>query len=131
MKIYWSTKARITTGFLVSCSASWLATGCGQQGKAPEPLPMAEIPKAMESAFLKSDGPSRDIVSNVVVSIRANDSAKALFLTETLAQRPNLNVGQHTIISRSLMTLVEEAQAAAAKGDQSTVELMQMRRAMK
>lgn len=85
----------------------------------------------MESAFAKGDKTSREMVLNVVAAIKTNDCTKALWLTESLGQLPSLSSEQHAVIGRSLLTLVEEAQAAAAKGDETTALVMQQRRAMK
>jgi hypothetical protein len=113
---------RITLALLLFLSCS---VGCKPKSTMPVPLPVAELPAALEKAFVAAPAEAKDLSGQVVASVRAQDYAKAHPQLQALAAQPKLNREQLDVAARGLLTLNELLQAAQAQGDQKAAETLQ------
>ena len=105
---------------LIICSL-----GCEPKASMPAPLPVAELPGALEKAFRVAPAEAKDLAGQVVALVRAQDYPKAHPQLMALAATPKLTREQVDVTARGLITLNELLQAAQAQGDQKAAETLQ------
>jgi hypothetical protein len=91
----------------------------------PAPLPVAELPAALEKAFRAAPVEVKDMAGQIVALVRAQDYSKAHPQLLALAATPKLTREQLDVTARGLVTLNELLQAAQAQGDQKAAETLQ------
>jgi hypothetical protein len=91
----------------------------------PTPLPVAELPAALEKAFRVAPAEAKDMAGQVVALVRAQDYSKAHPQLMALGAAPKLTREQLDVTARGLVTLNELLQAAQAQGDQKAAETLQ------
>jgi hypothetical protein len=105
----------------------FLAVGCSEEIKAPEPLPLAQMPSVFELEFKGAKPQVFNTVSNMLVAIKENDPTDALSQVDALLTMPDLSKKQKAVAVRAQMTLLEASKAAAEKGDQKTAAELKFR----
>jgi hypothetical protein len=105
--------------------------GCKRAGSsAYAPLPPEQVPQTMSQAFEQSAASVSAAARPVILAAEARDPAAILGLHE-LASRPDLTAEQRKAVQRSMQALLEQARAAAARGDARSDEVMKAYRASK
>lgn len=119
-----------TTSFLrVIVSGLLLAlamAGC-EKNTPPQPLAVDQIPAAMNQAFAKSSAERKELVDRAVSALQNKELSKALMVVEGLCAVPDLTSEQRETASRALLTLNQELQAAAQRGDKAAAEFQRLR----
>ncbi len=95
-----------------------LALGCSKESRPPEPLSIEQLPAAMEKAFSTAKGEVKDLATQIIASVQAQDFGKALLDLQTLSAKAGLNKEQGSVTVRATLTMNDALQAAAAKGDE-------------
>ena len=111
---------------LIICSL-----GCKPKASMPTPLPVAELPTALEKAFLAAPAEVKDPASQVVSLVKAQDYAKAHAQLVALGTTPKLTREQLEVTARGVLTLNELLQAAQAQGDQNAAQALETYRRTK
>jgi len=105
--------------------------GCKPKATMPAPLPVAELPTALEKAFRVAPAETKDMAGQVVALVRAQDYSKAHPQLLTLAATPKLTHEQLDVTARGLVTLNEVLQNAQAQGDSNAAQTLEMYRRTK
>ncbi len=110
----------------------FLAMGCNRNASAPPaPLPIEQVPAALQKAFTKAKPEDKALVDQLVATVQAQDYSKAFFQMQNLAARPGLNKEQQSVTSRGVLTLNMLLQSAQTKGDVQATETLKTYRVNK
>ena len=104
--------------------------GC-EKNKPPQPLSLDQIPAAMNQAFAKAPAERKELVERAVSALQNKEISKALMVVEGLCAVPDLTSEQREAASRTLLTLNQELQAAAQRGDKSAAEFQRLRQSVR
>src|SRR3989442_12100193 len=88
------------------------AVACERSSAPPAPLPIEQLPAALQKAFLKAKPEAKELVSQVLSALQGQDYSKAYLDLQTLAAKPGLNREQQSVASRAVVTangLLQEA----------------------
>jgi RNA polymerase-interacting CarD/CdnL/TRCF family regulator len=112
--------------YVLAFIAWFFLLGCGNEGPPP-PLALDQVPSALTKAF--SSGPSerKELADRAISALQNKEVGKALMVVEGLARVPDLNKEQRAVVSRVLLTLNQELQAAEARGDKEAAEVLRTR----
>jgi hypothetical protein len=113
---------RVLFPLLLVLLAGW---GCDRASKPLPPLPLDQLPAALEKAFAKAETETKDLAGSVVASMSAQDYAKAYLSLETLLGKPNLSREQKDVTARGMITVHEALESAQAKGDPAAAQTLQ------
>jgi len=107
---------------------SWavlLLAGCGRDDNPNlAPLPLDQLPAAVEESFQKAGAELRADADNAVGDVRKNDLSAAFQDFTELNSKGNLSPKQHTLLARALMTLSQQLTDAADRGDEQAAETL-------
>jgi hypothetical protein len=120
----------VAGGLLGGCVLALLG-GCGKNTVAEAPLPLGEVPAAVQSAFQQSPEEVRVIAGEVITAMEGREESAAFLNLAELSERPELTPEQRRAVARSLAALQEQVQAAAAKGDKKAEQALEQYRATK
>jgi hypothetical protein len=98
--------------------------GCNRSTPPPTPLPVQEMPAALEKAFSKAKPEIKDLASQVVAAVQAQDYPKAFQAVQNLANQPGLTKNQGLVASRAALTVNDLLQAAETKGDKKAAQTL-------
>jgi len=115
-----------STALLPVLLLSLFFAGC-EKNKPPQPLSVDQIPAAMNQAFAKAPAERKELVERAVSALQNKEISKALMVVEGLCAVPDLTSEQRETASRTLLTLNQELQAAAQRGDKSAAEFQRLR----
>jgi hypothetical protein len=104
--------------------------GCDQNSKAPPPLPVDQIPQALESAFKETNSESGEVAMEVISAMRS-DEPVALESLQELSIRPDLSEEQRSAASRAMSAYLQKMRESAEKGDKKAEDALQRYRATK
>ena len=112
--------------------APFLSGGCDRTSSGPPaPLPIEQVPAALQKAFSNAKSENKDLASQVVTTLQAQDFPKAFYQIQNLASRPGLNKEQQSVTSRAVLTLNTFLQSAQSKGDAQAAETLKTYRVNK
>jgi hypothetical protein len=94
-------------------------------------MPATEIASAMTKAFTKSPLQTQAASERFVATYNRKDLAGAFLMLQDLSLHTNLTSAQRTTLTRCLLTVGEEMQAAAAQGGKDAGDVMQLYRSGK
>lgn len=113
-----------------ACACALLAfSGCGRK-TASKPLPVEQVPQAIESAFKNASPDASQAARDVVSSVRS-DEPNALAELQDLSVRGDLNEQQRIAAARALAAYLQKLRDTAAKGDKKSEEALENYRATK
>ncbi len=104
----------------------FLLPGCAKN-QAPQPLPLDQVPAAISKAFAKAPTAQKELADRVVSALQEKQIANAMMVVEGLCKVPDLTPEQRETASRALLTLNQELQAAAERGDKAAADFQRMR----
>jgi hypothetical protein len=107
---------------LMACSS------CDRATKAPAPVPLEQLPAALEKVFSKADPGTKELAGSVAASVRSQDYPKAYLDLQALVGQPKLSREQGDLAARSMFTVHEALQAAQAKGDPTAAQALEIQR---
>ncbi len=110
------------------CLVAFLLAGCAKN-EAPKALTLAEMPAALNKAFAKASTERKELVARSISALQEGQLPNALMVVEGLCAIPDLTEEQRATASRALLTLNQELQAAAAKGDKAATDFQKLRQA--
>ena len=119
-----------STALLPVLLLSLFFAGC-EKNKPPQPLSVDQIPAAMNQAFAKAPAERKELVERAVSALQNKEISKALMVVEGLCAVPDLTSEQRETASRTLLTLNQELQAAAQRGDKSAAEFQRLRQSVR
>lgn len=105
-----------------------LSAGCNKTSAPPTPIPIEQLPAALEKAFTKAKPELKELQAQLVTVLQAQDYSKAYFVMQDLMSKPGLNKDQLDVTSRGFMTINTLLQAAQAKGDAKAAEVIKFHR---
>ena len=100
-------------------------SGCDRASKPLPPLPLDQLPAALEKAFTKAETETRNLAGSAVASIRSQDYANAHLSLQTLLGKPNLSREQKDATARGMITVHDALESAQAKGDAAAAQTLQ------
>lgn len=84
----------------------WISAASGCGGKStPEPLPVNDIPSAIEQAFEAAPDDIRNPATRIAEAIRIGDYQFAYHHLQLLAQRTDLSKEQASVLKRAMLTV--------------------------
>lgn len=102
------------------------ALGCGKEVIAPpEPLSVDQLPAVMGKAFSAAKPAAKDLATQIISSVQAQDYSKAFLDIQSLSTSPGLTKEQSSVAARALMTINELMKSAVAKGDAKSAATLQ------
>jgi hypothetical protein len=101
---------------------------CNKSVSPPTPIPIEQLPAALEKAFAKAKAGAKDFSGQVVASLQAKDYGKAYFAMQNLSGQPGLNKEQINVTTGGLLTLNSLLQEAQTKGDSKAGEALKFYR---
>jgi hypothetical protein len=108
-----------------------LATGCGERNQAPTPMPLEQIPAALQSVAQNADADVKAKAAAAIAALKGTNVTQALFLVQALANRTDLTSQQQETIARCLLTVVAQVQSSATNGNEEAAAAIQYRRESK
>ena len=102
---------------IVYFSLLLLAFGCSKDSGPLEPLTVAQLPAAMEKAFSTAKGEVKDLATQIIASVQAQDYAKAYLDLQKLSATSELNKEQGRVANRALLTINSLLRSSAANGE--------------
>jgi len=100
-------------------------SGCDRASKPLPPLPLDQLPVALEKAFTKAEAETKDLAGSVVASVRSQDYARAYLSLQTLLGKPNLSREQKDVTARGMITVHIALETAQANGDAAAAQTLQ------
>lgn len=113
------------------CAALLFIAGCNRAGSAPQAMPVEQITRSITQAFQNARGEPKAWSAEFLKAYQAKDLARSFFLLQQLSTSTNLTTDQRKIVARSLLTVGEQVQEAAAKGEGQAGEALQLYRSTK
>jgi hypothetical protein len=101
---------------------------CDRASKPPAPLPLEQLPAALEKAFIKAEPATKELAGSVAASVRSQEYPKAYFNLQELVSKSSLSREQADVISRGMLTVHDALQAAQEKGDAAAAQTLQSHR---
>ena len=99
--------------------------GCDPAKKQLPPLPLDQIPAALEKAFSKAEAENKELADSVAACVRSQDYSKAYASLEALLSKPKLNREQSEVTARSILTVNQALLEAQQKGDEAAAQALQ------
>ncbi|MEI7940333.1 MAG: hypothetical protein WCK27_26930 [Verrucomicrobiota bacterium] len=103
-------------------------SSCDRTSKPLPPLPLEQLPAALEKAFSKAETDTKDLAGSVAAAVRAQDYAKAYPDLQNLAGKSNLSQEQADVTTRGSLTVHQALQQAQEKGDAAAAQTLQYNR---
>jgi hypothetical protein len=120
MRIFQITKL----GFALALVLTF-AVACDRSASAPPaPLAIEQVPAALQKAFSKAKPEAKELVTQVVNALQAQDYPKAFLSVQTLASRSGLDKEQQSVTSRAVLAVNTLLQTAQTKGDSQAAETL-------
>lgn len=110
---------------LICVGLAALLGGCSRDIPPPQAMPADQVVPAMEKVFKDAQPELKKMAADFNASFKGNDPSRAFMALQTLNSRTELSVGQREVVTRSLLTVNEKLQAAAAQGEAKAGEVMQ------
>ena len=107
-----------------------LALGCREQAP-PQALTWESVPSTLTTSFQGAPPAIRNQALAAVSALQSNDVVTASLQLETLCGQPGLTERQREDATRCWLTVKERLRAAAAAGDPSASEVIQLQRGVK
>jgi hypothetical protein len=105
--------------------------GCDRSSTQPAPLPVEQVPAALQKAFNKAQPDAKELVNQIVTALGAQDYSKAYTELQNLSAKPGLNKEQQNVTSRGVLTVNNLLQSAQTKGDVQATETLRSYRVNK
>ena len=103
-------------------------SSCDRASKPLPPLPLDQLPAALEKAFNKAEPDTKELAGSVAASVRSQDYAKAYLGLQTLVGKPNLSREQADVTTRGTLTVHQALQEAQEKGDAAAAQTLEYQR---
>jgi hypothetical protein len=103
-------------------------SSCDRASKPLPPLPLDQLPAALEKAFSKAAPDAKDLAGVVVASVRSQDYAKAYLDLQNLIGKPKLSREQADVTARGTLTVHQALLEAQEKGDAAAAQTLQYNR---
>jgi predicted small lipoprotein YifL len=114
----------------LALSLATALAGCGDKAP-PEPMPAAEVPKALNDAFGKASAEDQSLAKAAQQAVQKDEQAVALELLQALANKADLTPEQREIAARSALSVRSKLLDAANKGDKAAQDYLEQQRARK
>src|SRR5437667_847365 len=109
---------------IVLVSVLTAVVACDRSSAPPAPLPIEQLPAALQKAFLKAKPEAKELVTQVLSALQSQDYSKAYLDLQTLAAKPGLNREQQSVASRAVVTANGLLQEAQTKGDKEAAQTL-------
>jgi hypothetical protein len=103
----------------------WAGSGCDKASKPLAPLPLDQLPAALDKAFSTADAETRDLAGSAAASVRSQDYVKAFASMRALLDKPQLNREQNEVAARGMLGVRAAVETAQAKGDATAAQTLQ------
>jgi hypothetical protein len=103
-------------------------SSCDRASKPLPPLPLDQMPAALEKAFSTAKPGTKELAGSVAASVRSQDYAKALSGLQTLVGEPKLSREQADVTARGMITVHDALESAQASGDAAAAQTLQYNR---
>ncbi|MCX6883476.1 MAG: hypothetical protein WCR20_00375 [Verrucomicrobiota bacterium] len=117
--------------YSILAACALLVGGCSKEYEVPSALTVAELPTALEKAFSSAAAERKELVDRSIGALKEGKLPNALMVIESLCAIPDLTPTQRTVATRAVLTLNQELQSAAAKGDKSAADFQKLRQSSK
>ena len=98
---------------------------CKKDIPPPAPLPADQFAATFDKAFAGAKAETKDLTTQVVTAVQAQDYPKAFEQLQSLTAVPGLNKAQRSVVARALLTVNELLAAAQSQGDQKAAQTIQ------
>jgi hypothetical protein len=111
-------------GTLILPLALMLGLGCKKQASPPTPLPIEQLPSALQNAFNKAKPEAKDLANQVLAALQTPDYGKAFNGLQNLLGKPGLTKEQVNVTTRGSLTVNTLLQSAQASGDAKAAQTL-------
>jgi hypothetical protein len=116
-------------GILFSLLLLLLAgSSCDRASKPPAPLPLDQLPAALEKAFSKAEPDTKELAASIAAAVRSQDYPKAYLGLQNLVGKPKLSREQADVTARAMLTAHDALQAAQGNGDTTAAQTLEVQR---
>jgi len=119
----------MTHRLITMCAAALLLLAGCEKNEIPKALTIAELPAALQKAFAKAPTERKELIDRSISALQEGQLPNAVMVMEGICAVPDLTEMQRAVASRALLTLNQELQAAAAKGDKTATDFQKLRQA--
>jgi hypothetical protein len=105
-----------------------VGASCNRSPKPPVPLPLEQVPAALEKAFTKAEPEAKELAALIATSVRSQDYSKAYLGLQDLVGKAKLSREQADVTSRGMLSVHEALQSAQAKGDAAAAQTLDFQR---
>jgi hypothetical protein len=102
--------------------------GCNQASKPPAPLPLEQLPAALDKAYSKAAPDTKDLAVAVSAAVQSQDYSKAYVGLQSLLGKSGLTREQADVTTRGMLSVHDALQAAQAKGDAAAAQTLEVQR---
>ena len=106
-----------TAAYICLAAALLIFGGCSRETSAPAPLPVAQIPTTIKSAFTKANPDAQSSVNEYVTALQSKELPKAFSQLRDLSARRDLTPDQRAVAARAMATTFQQLRLAAEAGD--------------
>jgi hypothetical protein len=99
--------------------------GCKKDIPPPAALPADQFGATFDKAFAKAKPEAKELATQVVAAVQAQDYPKAFSQLQYLAATPGLNKEQRNVVASALLTVNELLAKAQSQGDQNAARTIQ------
>ena len=103
-------------------------SSCDRASKPLPPLPLEQLPAALEKAFSKAEPDTKDLAGSVATAVRTQDYPKAYSGLQDLVGKSGLSREQTDVTTRGMLTVHDALQSAQAKGDAAAGQTLERHR---
>jgi len=108
-----------------------LLSGCQKENQPPPAVALEETPKTIESSFAQAPESAKQAASEAAAAIRSSNPSRAWASLQELSARSDLTPEQRQAAAQSLIAVGKELNDAAARGDRSAQQVLELHRAHK
>jgi len=101
-----------------------VGVGCERKVAPPTPLPVEQLQAALDKAFSKAKADTKELASQVVAAVQAQDYTKAYTGLQNLLGKSGLTKEQINVTTRGSMTVMTLLQSAQASGDAKAADAL-------
>ena len=112
----------ITIAFLLLLISGW---GCKKEVPPPTVLPVDQFAATFDKAFAGAKAETKDLATQIVAAVQAQDYSKAFAQLQSLTSVPGLTKDQRNVLARALLTVNDLLAAAQSQGDQKAAQTIQ------
>ena len=100
--------------------------GCGREAGPPPPLPVDQIPAAMNQVFVKCSPEAKNLVEEIEAALQATNYPAAYQEVQVLCGLPDASAEQRLVATRAMLTINGLLRELQSKGDPDAAAILKL-----